>query len=321
MLLKTLDFYEFGDFRLDLAERALLRGGNVIPVTPKVFETLLVLVENAGRTTGKEELMREIWQDRFVEESNLTFNIGMLRKALGDDAANPRYVETVPRRGYRFIAEVQRVNENLEFETADLKFGDGRNSLNDNFSAKTEANNKTSPAKVSGFNLSRIVFYSALTAILIGSGAAFFLMRQQPTFYERFGSVNNSSGLLSVEKISGTGSLVGMNISPDGKQLVYNVQENSRNTIWLRQIGSGNSTSLLTTTEEGIVSTSFSGSGESIYYTHQRKGEPLNLSRISTFGGTPRRIVSNLHSGFSFSPDKTNRFRTFRRTRQSFAGE
>ena len=322
MLLKTQDFYEFGDFRIDLAERVLLRNDKIIPVTPKVFETLLVLVENAGRTIEKEELMREIWQDRFVEESNLSFNIGMLRKALGDDASNPIYVETVPRRGYRFIAEVRRANANLEFETADLKSGNGAiaanngyatngqqikshgaNSIDGNYHVKDDAALTNSPAKVSGSKLSRTLLYAALIAIIIG-GAAYFLTRRQPNFYERFGSVNSNSGLLSVEKISDTGGLVGMNISPDGKLLVYNAQENGRNTIWLRQIGSGNNISLLTTNDEGIVSTSFSGSGEYIYYTHQRKGEPLNLSRISTFGGTPTLLINNLHSGFSFSPDE-----------------
>lgn len=117
MSIKTQDFYDFGDFRLDRAERILTRDGDVIPITPKVFETLLVLIENAGRTVEKEELMQLIWQDRFVEESNLTFNIGMLRKALGDDAAKPRYVETVPRRGYRFIAAVEWIGTNDEQES------------------------------------------------------------------------------------------------------------------------------------------------------------------------------------------------------------
>lgn len=117
MSLKTQDFYNFGDFRLDRAERILTRDGDVISITPKVFETLLVLIENAGRIIEKEELMQMIWQDRFVEESNLTFNIGMLRKALGDDAAKPRYVETVPRRGYRFIAAVEPIKTNGEQES------------------------------------------------------------------------------------------------------------------------------------------------------------------------------------------------------------
>jgi len=114
MSLETKHFYDFGDFRLDLAEKVLLRDGKFIPVTPKVFETLCVLVESAGRLVEKDELMQKIWQDRFVEESNLTFNVGMLRKALGDDASKPTFIETVQRRGYRFIAEVRHIEAEEE---------------------------------------------------------------------------------------------------------------------------------------------------------------------------------------------------------------
>ncbi len=103
----TRQIYEFEDFRLDLAEKSLFRGDKLIPLTPKVFETLQVLVENAGSLVEKDFLMQEIWRDRIVEESNLTFNIKMLRKALGDRANEPRFIETVPRRGYRFVANVK----------------------------------------------------------------------------------------------------------------------------------------------------------------------------------------------------------------------
>lgn len=102
------DLYEFEGFRLDLAEKTLTRHGEVVSVTPKVFETLQLFLENAGHLVEKDELIRRLWPDRFVEESNLTFNIKMLRKALGDDATKPCFIETVPKRGYRFIAEVSR---------------------------------------------------------------------------------------------------------------------------------------------------------------------------------------------------------------------
>src|SRR6476660_8629975 len=102
------DIYEFGDFRLDFGEKTLSREGEPIAVTPKVFETLHFFLENAGRLINKDELMEALWQDHFVEESNLTFNVMMLRKALDDHAASPRYIETVQRRGYRFIADVTR---------------------------------------------------------------------------------------------------------------------------------------------------------------------------------------------------------------------
>src|SRR5437870_2661437 len=90
--------YEFGPFHLDPGERVLMRDGRVVPLSPKVFETLLVLVENSGRILGKDELMRALWPDTFVEESNLTQNISQIRRALGGD-----YIETIPRRGYRFV--------------------------------------------------------------------------------------------------------------------------------------------------------------------------------------------------------------------------
>ncbi|MGI8468461.1 MAG: winged helix-turn-helix domain-containing protein [Pyrinomonadaceae bacterium] len=73
-----------------------------------------MFVENAGRLIEKDELMRKIWQDRFVEEGNLAFNVKVLRKTLGDSASEPRFIETVPRRGYRFIAEVKKVFEEAQ---------------------------------------------------------------------------------------------------------------------------------------------------------------------------------------------------------------
>ena len=114
MSLESNDIYEFEGFRLDLAEKVLLRDDVSISITPKVFETLQVFVENAGQLIEKDELMELIWHERFVEESNLTFNIKMLRKALGDDAQKPRFLETVPKRGYRFIAEVRRIEADGE---------------------------------------------------------------------------------------------------------------------------------------------------------------------------------------------------------------
>ena len=101
-------FYAFGAFRLDAGERVLLMGERgVVPLTPKAFDTLLVLVENSGHVIGKEELMRRVWPDSFVEENNLAQNISMLRKALGEDSGGQKYIETVPKRGYRFAAEVR----------------------------------------------------------------------------------------------------------------------------------------------------------------------------------------------------------------------
>src|SRR5262245_37137594 len=110
MSAETGRFYEFGDFRLDPEGKTLFCQDKPIALTPKVFDTLHFMVKHAGRLLEKDELMQNLWQDRFVEESNLTFNIKMLRRALQDDVHHPRFIETVPRRGYRFIAQVKEIS-------------------------------------------------------------------------------------------------------------------------------------------------------------------------------------------------------------------
>ena len=115
MLQKTHHLYEFGPFVLDTMQHALLRNGEQVPLTPKTYDTLLVLVQNSGKMLSKEELMNTLWPDRFVEESNLTQQISMIRKALGESPSEHRYIVTVPGRGYRFAAAVRgRCDEEVE---------------------------------------------------------------------------------------------------------------------------------------------------------------------------------------------------------------
>ena len=103
---KSARVYTFGPFRLNPSEQQLLRDGCVIPLTPKVLALLQVLVENAGHLVGRDELVRTVWPDTFVEEGNLSRCVSVLRKALADGTASDGCIETVPKAGYRFIAEV-----------------------------------------------------------------------------------------------------------------------------------------------------------------------------------------------------------------------
>ena len=99
--------YEFGPFRLIPEERQLLRDNQPVPLTPKSFDLLVVLVENSGHLIEKNELLKRIWPDSFVEEANLSVNMSALRRVLGEGPNEHQYVETVPRRGYRFVADVK----------------------------------------------------------------------------------------------------------------------------------------------------------------------------------------------------------------------
>lgn len=109
--LKGKRFYQFGPFRLDPETRVLLRNGNVVPLPPKAVDTVLVLLQSAGQPVGKEALIQAVWPDAFVEENNLAHHISVLRKTLGNGEDGKAYIETIPKRGYRFVGEVKEAVE------------------------------------------------------------------------------------------------------------------------------------------------------------------------------------------------------------------
>ena len=106
--------YEFGPFRLDTAERVLWRDGQAVPLTLKAFDVLALLVENSGHIVEKNQLMSRVWAGSFVEEGNLKVTVSMLRKALEDNNGGARYIETVPRRGYRFVSGVKELTAGID---------------------------------------------------------------------------------------------------------------------------------------------------------------------------------------------------------------
>jgi DNA-binding winged helix-turn-helix (wHTH) protein/pimeloyl-ACP methyl ester carboxylesterase len=106
MISRSTQSYAFGPFRVDSGARVLTRADDIVPLTPKAFETLFVLLERAGHVVTKEELIERVWPDAFVEPNNLAQNVSALRRALAEDAAGRIYIETVPKRGYRFVAPV-----------------------------------------------------------------------------------------------------------------------------------------------------------------------------------------------------------------------
>ncbi|MDQ3665220.1 MAG: winged helix-turn-helix domain-containing protein [Acidobacteriota bacterium] len=111
MFWQTNTFYEFGPFRVDARERRLLRNNEVVPLKPKIFDVLLVLVQNSGRLLTKDEVMKLVWPTTAVEEGNVARNISTLRNALGEQPREHQYIETVPWRGYRFVANVKEVRD------------------------------------------------------------------------------------------------------------------------------------------------------------------------------------------------------------------
>src|ERR1700722_13095863 len=108
---RAKELYEFGPFRVDPERETLLREGEPVPLTPKTFQILLVLIRHSEEVVTKDELMKAVWPDTFVEEANLSRNIFMLRKARGETAQDHRYIVTVPGRGYRLAENVHLIPE------------------------------------------------------------------------------------------------------------------------------------------------------------------------------------------------------------------
>lgn len=326
-------FYRFGDFTLDTDQRVLLREGKPVALTPKVFDTLLILVENSGRIVEKDELMRRLWPDTFVEEANITFNIQQLRRILSDNARNPRYIGTVARRGYRFIADVEAVlrdnsqtsgQDARRFEASDVVSPDtgdgligdvrqaaslstGFNSASENQFSTPQENVGVTPAAdaVSTTASKRLIALGAATVIVLaGVGLVFWKFSHGSN--RSLGEGNRVDGKsrvalpLKLEKLTASGQCRLAAISTDGKYLAYTQATENKSSIWLRQLATNTSVEIVPAT--GIVAgLAFANSGEYLYFV---RGDPgTALYRVSLLGGVPAKVVDKLEGNFSISSD------------------
>lgn len=286
MPLQTGHLYDFGEFRLDIAEKVLLRDGKIVAVTPKVFDTLQILVEHAGHLIEKDELMRLIWQERFVEESNLTFNIKMLRRALGDVATKPRFIETVHRRGYRFVAEV---SEGIVKETSP-------------YVTKPAI---SQPVKRNSAGLKFKRFLLPAGAILcIGVIASGF-------WYARSSNLEANapvlSASLSLEKLSTNGKVRLAVISPNGTNVAYTngIDGSDKQSVWLRQLESSNNIQIIPPSDDFYYGLAFSPDGNFLYLSRRQRNieGQADIFRVSIFGGIPVKIINEVQGWISVSPD------------------
>lgn len=168
--------YEFGPFRLDPEKPCLWRNGEPVSLTPKAIETLVVLIQQNGKLVERETLMSAIWPDTFVEDGNLNFNVSMLRKALGTDEAGEQYIQTIPRHGYRFSADVREVTEEVPTFVREQPL---RPRVTDDKNGTAIAESETEGERPPALALSRrsrpLILAAVLALALVATGAWFFL--------------------------------------------------------------------------------------------------------------------------------------------------
>ena len=287
--------YTFDSFVLDVQEQILLREGQQVPITPKVFETLLLLVEHQGSIVTKETILHTLWPNVFVEESNITFNITKLRKALGDTQRPSLYIETIPKRGYRFKPVVHEVLAN---DVSRVESG-------------VEVDLDGAPANPQQAMVTRRIglTVSIVAALLLLGIAALAGWR----FNRHVRNERNSSQQvdqrpvtkedLKYEQITAYGNVVAAALSPDAKQVAY-VQENTgRESLWLMQLGSYVRVQLIPPGDFVYNEIRFSHSGDYVYFGCHAENEPTVLYRVPTLPGPPTKLFDNAEGAFSLSFD------------------
>ncbi|HVG22274.1 MAG TPA: winged helix-turn-helix domain-containing protein, partial [Blastocatellia bacterium] len=301
---------EFGPFRLDPVNRLLTREGQIVPLKPKIFDTLLVLVERPGQVLGKREMMERIWPDVTVEENNLNQNISALRKILGKDPDGQDYIKTIPRRGYYFTANVQEVwEENADFileksrrsriiveeeQDASDRQGEGAD-----ISIRAEALDHLPVSKPRRSRRNRKRTLIAISSVVV---AAIAVVAGWILFYQP--KNQNDSALLSSLSIvhianwksapRGTGLKNGA-FSPDGKLIAFSSNKEEHSGIWVKQIDGGDAFEVFWDNGHN-ESPIWSPDQNQIAFVSDRGGHAAIWS-IPSFGGTLI-LLSTLQTGW-----------------------
>lgn len=277
-------FYEFDNFRLDVASLMLYKNGQPVSLAPKVIETLLALIERPNEIVGKEELMKRLWADSFVEEANLTQNIYLLRKTLGKSADGQDLIEGFRRRGYRFNGTVRVVKTQklptVESEPPEFIEEAGKIPI------AAPRNNQRTFLITSGI---------LLVGILILS---FFSLRY---FARREAQADAPAvpqpGQLTLKRLTPDVNIYNPGISPDGKYLAYELVGKG---IWLKDLSSGEAVQIVPPVEKGFKSLQFSADGKQLYFLTVLKGV---ISRVAIPKGTAQGVLKTSDRYFALSPD------------------
>lgn len=301
--------YEFGPFQLNVDERLLMRGGRVVPLSPKVFDTLLVLVENSGRILGKDELMQTLWPDTFVEESNLTQNISQLRRALNGDTSEAQYIETIPKRGYRFVGDVQMVSPGAEASHAGNGSSNGKAApaasaplaIAETFQASSEKNGddfslaETQPP----LNIRKVLTSVALLLVSLG-----ILIFSLVSSYRRSNHAKTAFRQLTPAKVTTTGNALLAAVSHDGKYVAYVAKEDDQQSLQVRQVAAMNNAAVVAPANVRFNGVTFSPDDNFLYYVTQPVGEVLSkLYQVPVLGGTPKEVMQDVDSAVTFAPN------------------
>jgi DNA-binding winged helix-turn-helix (wHTH) protein/Tol biopolymer transport system component len=260
-------FYEFDRFRLDTKRRLLTRDGEPIAIKARALDTLVLLVQHAGRLLEKEELMNRLWPDTAVEEANLTQNVFEVRKALGEVPGEQRFIATVARRGYRFVAEVRAIGD-VAAARDDLALGD-----------------RQSEAAVTGpQRFARRTFIYAGTIVLLLLATGLYVASRRPAPVGAGASV-----LPNLKRLTyGGGLQTDVSWSPDGRRIAYAWNRDGNFDIWVQSVEGGDPTRV-TSSPVDERQPAWSPNGQRLVFRSESDGG--GLFTVDVQGGPVRRIA------------------------------
>src|SRR5579862_1711489 len=295
MSLPANHLYEFGAFRLDPVQKLLFRNGKPVPVTIKALEVLGTLVESRGRLVAKEQLMKAVWPDTFVEEGNLTFHIHALRKALEDHPTEHNYIETIPRRGYRMVAEVREIS-------APSISHDAPNREPQRVPTEIEPSTAAPQSVIQPTHSRRVWAGIASGVILLG---LVFLAVWRISFHDA-----RSSAPLTISPFTSyPGAVQSPAFSPDGEKIAFSwtgLPGQGNWSIYVKLIGAAQPLRL--TNDAGAdTAPAWAPDGRQIAFIRERgKEKSVGIYLVSALGGSERKLIEVNYGRYfdlAWSPD------------------
>lgn len=313
--------YEFDGFIVDTKNRVLLREGEPVTVSAKAFEMLLVLMENNGRVLEKNELMNQLWPETFVEEINLNVHISALRKALGESAANHLYIETIPKRGYRFTANIKAQRDEREATSKPdnllsrnppqsveplkanlqiIKSGNANESRDHITSTKNSALDPEKSVLKRVRGKGKWVAVLTLTISTLVIAGSFLYLNDRNIF----SAPTKPFQKITKQKLTSSGKNMKPTLSPNGEYIAYVLDEGGRQSLWLMQVTTKSSAQIVAPADVSFNDVTFAPDGKLIYYDiSDNKSQTSALYQIPMLGGAPRKVMADVDSHIALSPD------------------
>lgn len=294
----SVRFYEFGDFRLDVRRRILLRNGDQIALSSRIFDLLLVMLENEGQVLEHDALLDRVWDGAFVEQSNLKKSVSALRQILGEKPNESLYIKTVPRRGYSFVAPVNAVSdepdEEILFRTTQAEI------VVEQFEETEPATVKALPPASKGAISSKVLLGVAGAVLLISLAALgyWYFFSAKPVLF----NVEN----VSVQRLTDDGTYFDSAVSPDGNYIVHASPGGEGIALNIHQIATGSTSQLVSYKDASFWAYAFTPDGNFIYYVAKNWAEPekTGIYKVPFLGGESRLIYrSDGGGGITFTPD------------------